>query len=40
MLWVVWVLVVITAGNRNVLNDTVMHSSLYYKAFNMFNPFL
>ena len=33
-------LVVITGGNLNVLNDTVMHSSLYYKAFNMFNPFL
>ena len=32
--------VVITGGNLNVLNDTVMHSSLYYKAFNMFNPFL
>ena len=36
----VWGLVVITGGNLNVLNDTVMHSSLYYKAFNMFNPFL
>ena len=23
-----------------VLNGTVMHSSLYYKAFNVFNPFL
>ena len=23
-----------------VLNDTVMSSSLYYKAFNLFNPFL
>jgi hypothetical protein len=33
-------LVVITGVNLNVLNDTVMHSSLYYKAFNMFNPFL
>ena len=40
VLCVVWGLVVITGGNLNVLNDTVMHSSLYYKAFNMFNPFL
>lgn len=39
VLCVVWGLVVITGGNLNVLNDTVMHSSLYYKAFNMFNPF-
>ena len=31
---------VINGVNLNVLNDTVMHSSLYYKAFNMFNPFL
>ncbi len=40
VLCVVWGLVVITGGNLNVLNDTVMRSSLYYKAFNMFNPFL
>ena len=40
VLCVVWGLVVITGGNLDVLNDTVMHSSLYYKAFNMFNPFL
>ena len=40
VLCVVWGLVVITGGNLNVLNDTVMHSSLYYKAFNVFNPFL
>ena len=26
--------------NLTVLNDTVMSSSLYYKAFNLFNPFL
>ena len=30
----------ITGGNLTVLNDTVMSSSLYYKAFNLFNPFL
>ena len=40
VLCVVWGLVVITGGNLNVLNDTVMHSSLYYKAFNVFNPCL
>ena len=40
VLCVIWAVVVITGGNLNVLNDTVMHSSLYYKAFNMFNPFL
>ena len=40
VLCVVWGLIVITGGNLNVLNDTVMSSSLYYKAFNVFNPFL
>ena len=34
------IIIAITGGNLNVLNDTVMHSSLYYKAFNVFNPFL
>ena len=37
---VVWAVIVITGGNLTVLNDTVMSSSLYYKAFNLFNPFL
>ena len=32
--------IVITGGNLTVLNDTVMSSSLYYKAFNLLNPFL
>ena len=36
----VWAIIVITGGNLTVLNDTVMSSSLYYKAFNLFNPFL
>ena len=40
MLCVVWAVIVITGGNLTVLNDTVMSSSLYYKAFNLFNPFL
>lgn len=40
VLCVVWGLIVITGGNLNVLNDTVMSSSLYYKLFDLFNPFL
>ena len=32
--------VVITGGSLSVLNDTVMSGSLYYKVFNLFNPFL
>ena len=40
MLCVVWAVIVITGGNLTVLNDTVMSGSLYYKAFNLFNPFL
>ena len=39
-LCVVWAVIVITGGNLTVLNDTVMSSSLYYKVFNLFNPFL
>ena len=27
-------------GSLSVLNDTVMSGSLYYKVFNLFNPFL
>ena len=37
---ILWGIIVITGGNLNVLNDTVMSSSLYYKIFNLFNPFL
>ena len=40
VLCVLWALIVITGGNLTMLNDTVMSSSLYYKAFNLFNPFL
>ena len=40
VLCVVWAVIVITGGNLTVLNDTVMSSSLYYKVFNLFNPFL
>ena len=40
MLCVLWALIVITGGNLTMLNDTVMSSSLYYKVFNVFNPFL
>lgn len=40
VLCVVWALIVITGGNLTVLNDTVMSSSLYYKVFNLFNPFI
>ena len=40
VLCVLWALIVITGGNLTVLNDTVMSSSLYYKVFNVFNPFL
>ena len=40
VLCILWGIIVITGGNLNVLNDTVMSSSLYYKIFNLFNPFL
>ena len=40
VLCVLWAIIVITGGNLTVLNDTVMSSSIYYKLFNMFNPFL
>ena len=40
VLCIVWGIIVITGGNLNVLNDTVMSGSLYYKVFNLFNPFL
>lgn len=40
VLCVVWGLIVLTGGNLGVFNDTVMSGSLYYKAFNLFNPFL
>ena len=40
VLCVVWGLVVITGGSLSVLNDSVMSGSLYYKVFNLFNPFL
>ena len=40
VLCVVWGIIVITGGNLNVLNDSVLSGSLYYKLFNVFNPFL
>ena len=40
VLCVVWTLIVITGGNLTMLNDTVMSGSLYYKVFNVFNPFV
>ena len=40
VLCILWGLIVITGGSLNVLNDTVMSTSLYYKIFNLFNPFL
>ena len=40
VLCILWGLIVITGGSLNVLNDTVMGTSLYYKIFNLFNPFL
>ena len=40
VLCVLWGIIVITGGNLNVLNDTVMSNSIYYKLFNLFNPFL
>ena len=40
MLCILWGLIEITGGSLNVLNDTVMSTSLYYKIFNLFNPFL
>ena len=40
VLCILWGIIVITGGSLSVLNDTVMSSSLYYKIFNLFNPFL
>ena len=40
VLCVLWAIIVITGGNLTMLNDTVMSGSIYYKLFNMFNPFL
>ena len=40
VLCILWGLIVITGGSLNVINDTVMSTSLYYKIFNLFNPFL
>ena len=40
VLCVVWAVIVITGGNLTVLSGSVMSSGLYYKAFNLFNPFL
>ena len=40
VLCVLWGIIVITGGSLNVLNDTVMSTSLYYKVFDLFNPFL
>ena len=40
VLCIVWGLIVITGGSLSVLNDTVLSSSLYYKLFNAFNPFV
>ncbi len=40
VLCVLWAVIIITGGNLTVLNDTVMSNSIYYKVFNLFNPFL
>jgi len=40
VLCVVWAIIVVTGGSLNVLNDTVMSASFYYKLFNLFNPFI
>ena len=40
VLCVLWAVIVITGGNLSVLNDTMMSSSIYYKVFNLFNPFM
>lgn len=40
VLCVVWGLIVLTGGSLEMLNDSVLGGSLYYKAFNLFNPFL
>lgn len=40
VLCVLWAVIAITGGNLAVLNDSVMSSSIYYKIFNLFNPFL
>ena len=40
VLCVVWAIIAVTGGNLTLLNDTVLGGSLFYKAFNLFNPFL
>lgn len=40
VLCIVWAVIVITGGSLSVLNDTVMSGSVYYRAFNLFNPFM
>ena len=39
-LCVIWALVVITGGGLPLLNEATLSGSLYYKAFNLVNPFL
>ena len=39
-LCVIWALVVITGGGLPLLNEATLSGSLYYKAFNLANPFV
>lgn len=40
VLCVVWAVIVVTGGSLTALNDEVMSASVYYKIFNLFNPFI
>lgn len=40
VLCILWALIVITGGNLSVFNDTMLSGSIYYRVFNLFNPFL
>ena len=40
VLCVLWAIIVVTGGNLTVLNDTVMSGSIFYKLFNLLNPFV
>lgn len=40
LLCIVWAIVVVTGGGLSVLNESLLNESLYYRAFNLLNPFL
>lgn len=40
LLCVVWALIIITGGNLPLLNDAALATSVWYKIFNLINPFV